>query len=70
MSINHRKRRQEAGAQFCSLAYVTAERLADDLGVTPGEVERHLRTGVRAGWITPVAPGVWALTIPAGALDA
>lgn len=48
------------------LVRVTEAQLSRDLGVPVAEVEQHLQTAIRAGWIGRVGPGVFMLTIPEG----
>lgn len=59
-----KRRNRRTGQPSIALARVTAEQLADDLGVSLAEVRRHLHEGIRAGWVSPVTDGVWALRIP------
>ncbi|SCF45006.1 hypothetical protein GA0070564_11121 [Micromonospora mirobrigensis] len=48
------------------LVRVTEDQLSRDLGVPVTEVEEHLQTAIRAGWIGRLGPGVFVLTIPEG----
>ncbi|WP_176730846.1 hypothetical protein [Micromonospora mirobrigensis] len=45
---------------------MTEDQLSRDLGVPVTEVEEHLQTAIRAGWIGRLGPGVFVLTIPEG----
>ncbi|MEV5765658.1 hypothetical protein AB0L34_13980 [Micromonospora sp. NPDC052213] len=66
MSRKRKRSREPATASVSPPFRMTLEEWARDTGMTVDQVRENVDALVVKGWLIPVAPDVWIMTIPEG----